>query len=482
MPGWLLGFSLTASTISAMSFQAIPAFSFREDYRWMMQSVGFLVMAVVAIFIVVPFFRKVTTPSGYAYLEQRFGTWARMFAAGGFLILNLVRLGVILYVTCLSLEIFLGFSALALMLVVGVVTTIYTMAGGFEAVVWTELLQTAVLIGGALVLVPVALTAIPGGLTTVMETAIPAGKMSLGSTEWTLAEKTVWVMLLASLFSMASDFTTRQDYIQRYRAASSLWQARLAIIIGVVTVVPVWLYFNFLGTVLWVLYKKVPDAAVAGFSESNPEKIVPHFILTGLPAGLTGLVMAGILMASVSTLAPILNACAVTWVSDFYQRFFVLNRSERHYLLAGRVSTAIFGSITVGLALWVGVSRTATLQDFLATIAMVLTAGVFGLFMLGFFSSRVGGRAALIAAIVTVSLVAGWVMVRNPIVAELYPAVYAKVPDLFWVPVLSNLLLPVIAVMMSRLWPEPIKDLHNLTYSELSMSDTEVSLAVKETK
>lgn len=269
MPGWLVGVSITASMISAMSFLAIPGFSFKEDYRWVAPSLTFSLMAVFAMVVLVPLFRRVKTPSGYSFLEQRFGTWARVYAAGGFLLFNILRLGVVLYVTCLSLEVFLGIPALWLMLILGCVAMAYTVAGGFEAVVWTEFFQAIVLVSGALILVPAALHFIPGGLHAVFDMAIPNGKMSLGSTRFTLAEKTVWVMICASLFYNASDFTTRQDFIQRYRAARTTGQARIALAIGAFTVVPIWLYFNFLGTTLWAYYQLHPDPIVASFESEN---------------------------------------------------------------------------------------------------------------------------------------------------------------------------------------------------------------------
>lgn len=464
MPGWLVGFSITASMISAMTFLAIPGFSFKEDYRWVVPSFSFLIMAVFAMVVLVPFFRRVQTPSGYAFLEHRFGTWARVYAATGFLLFNLLRLGVILYVTSLSLEIFLGIPAFWLMIILGVVSTIYTMCGGFEAVVWTEFFQAVVLVAGALVLLPAALNILPGGLGTVLDLAVPAGKMSLGSTEMTLSDKTLWVMILASLFGSASDYTTRQDFIQRYRAASTAKQARIAIAIGACTVVPIWLYFNFLGTVLWAYYEVKPEPAVAEFARSAPEKIVPYFMASHLPTGLNGLVLGAILMATLSTLAPVLNACAVTWVGDFHQRFLRKREGDEHGGLAlSRWTTGVLGILMIVLALWIFAVRTQTLQDLQATGAMIFSAGIFGLFLIGFFSNRIGNRSALLAALLTVAFVAVWVALDAEPFQKAYPALAQWVPDVFWVPVLSNILLPVLALFFARIFQDPARDLGSMT-------------------
>lgn len=463
MPGWLVGFSITSSNISAMTFLAIPAFSFKEDYRWVVPSFSFLIMAIFAMIVLVPFFRKITTPSGYAFLEQRFGPWARVYAAGGFMLFKVLRLGIVLYITCLSLEVFLGISAIWLMIVIGAVATAYTVSGGFEAVIWTEFFQAIILILGALLLVPAALLLIPGGVDTIVNLAQPAGKMSLGSTHFTLTEKTLWVMILASLFGGASDFATRQDFIQRYRAVSSATQARIALGIAALTVVPIWLYFNFLGTTLWSFYQLNPDPVVAGFAEMSPEKIVPYFMATHLPTGVNGMVLAAILMASLSTTAASLNACAVTWVDDFQGRFLTRIKNQKQYLRQSRITTGVLGGLMVLLGILIYAWRTQTLQDLQALGAMVLSAGLFGLFLIGFFSTRIGSRSALWASVCTVALVAAWVALDSAPAQSYFPGLASWVPDTFWVPVFSNLLLPLLALLFSRLKNETARDLGNLT-------------------
>jgi solute:Na+ symporter, SSS family len=452
MPGWLVGCSITASNVSAMTFLALPGFSFKEDYRWVLPSFSFILVAVLAMIVVVPFFRRVAAPSGYAFLEERFGTWARVYASAGFLLFKLMRLGVILYAACLALEVFLGVSVIWLIVVVGIIATWYTMMGGFQAVVWTEFFQGTVLILGASVIVPVALHLIPGGAGTVFRLAIPAGKMSFGSTHFSLTEKTVWVMVITSLFYNASDFTTRQDFIQRYRAPRSLGQARLALAIACVTVVPIWLYFNYLGTVLWAFYQTQPDAIASSIFAREPEKIVAYFMSTHLPAGLNGLVLAGISMASLSTIAATLNASAVTLVFDFFELIKGPIVGERRAVHLGRLFTGITGVAMILIALWIHALRSNTLQDLQATGQMVFSAGLFGLFMLGFFSSRVGRRAAFCAAAITLSLVVVWMSLNSSWAQGMWPGLAHKVPDPFWIPVVSNLLLPALAVMFSYIF------------------------------
>jgi solute:Na+ symporter, SSS family len=452
MSGWLVGFSITASTISAMTFLGLPGFSYKEDYRWVVPSCTFILMGMLAMIFVVPFFRRVVAPSGYTFLEERFGTWARVYAAAGYLLLQLFRLGIVLYATCMALEVFLGVPVVWLIVAVGAVATSYTVLGGFKAVVWTEFFQGMVLLTGAAVVIPVAIHLIPGGVGTVFHLAIPAGKMSLGNTRFTMAGKTVWVMIVASLFTNASDFTTRQDYIQRYRAPRTLGQARLAVAIASLSVGPIWIGFNFLGTVLWTYYQTHPDKVVTDILAREPEKIVPIFMSSHLPAGLNGLVLAAISMASLSAIAAILNASAVTWVYDFHERFITPLRDEKHTLRLAKATTGIVGAGMILLALWIRAMRSGTLQDLQGTGHMVLSAGLFGMFMVGFFSTRVGRRAALWSASATLTLVVIWVALGTPWSLEAWPILAQWVPDRFWIPVISNLLLPFLALMFAYIF------------------------------
>ncbi len=527
LPGWLVGFSITASMISAMTFLALPGYTFKEDWFWVLPSFCFLILGVLSAYFIVPFFRRVQTPSGYAFLEQRYGTWARVYAAVGFMTFNLMRLGIVLYVTSIALEEFLPVAGALrafegamggdlpwlfhepifwVILILGAVATLYTMFGGLEAVIWTDFFQSMLFIFGGATLLPIILYQISqvtdvsflGGFSEIFTRAAEAGKLSIGSTELTLGEvdgkKTLWVVMISTLFVNANDYTTRQDFIQRYRAPKDLFNARFAVILGACTVVPIWLYFNFLGTSLWVYYDIAPDATVDAFRNIAPEKIVPYFMAQYLPVGLKGFFLAAILTASLSTMAPMLNACTVTWVDDFYHRFIVRNKPDMHYVRVGRVSTCLIGVFMVTSATLIYVWRSQTLQNMHATLAMICSIGLFGLFMVGFFSKGVGNRAAFCASSIVVPLGLLWsafYFIKN---SEGFPASFGGwlhenflgggsasleeviasvsqfhanmdnwVPDIFWLTVFMNLLMIGLALLFSKIFPQEKKELKNLT-------------------
>ena len=466
MSGWLLGFSMTATMISAMTFLATPGFAFKKDYLYFYPSLAMILTGFVAMYYFVPLFRKVTAPSGYEYLEKRFGVWARVYAAVGFLLFNILRSGVVLYATSLALSVVLGYDIVAIMLALGILATLYTMAGGFEAVIWSEMLQVVLLFVGAAVLVPTALNLIDGGAATVWKMGAPAGKFGAGSLEWSFTEATLWVMLISNLFSTLAEYSTRQDFIQRYRAAKSLGHARLAILVGALTIIPTWGYFHFLGTSLWAYYEINPDPAVTAMLD-KPEGIVPYFVATQIPNGFRGLVMGAILMATLSTLAPLLNALAVTWMDDFHKRFINRKAADRHYLLLSRLTTALFGVGMIGVGVMFHSWRSGTLQDFNYILALVVSAGMMGLFFIGFFGRWVSGKAAGTAMALTVSLMALWLVADSAMFKKAYPAVAPYVPNLLWTCVLTNTFFMVSAGLLGWVFPKPSNDLSDVTWHGL---------------
>ncbi len=465
MSGWLLGFSMTGTMISAMSFLASPGYAFAEDFRYVYPGFVMIFTGFLAMYFIVPLFRKVNTPSGYEYLEKRFGPWARLYMAFGYLAFNVMRLGVVLYAASLALHVVLGVDILTVMLVLGIVSTFYTMLGGFEAVIWSELLQVVILFAGAAVLVPMALNLVDGGFLKVVEMGWESGKFSPGSLEFSFMEKTVWMMMISACFSTLAEYGTRQDFIQRYRAAKSLNHARLAIFVGAVTIVPTWIYFNFLGTSLWAYYEINPDGYVAQMLlRGTPEEIVPYFIATQVPNGLRGLVMGGILMATLSTLAPMINACSVTFMGDFYQNYIHKKGDARHYLKASRVCTVLMGVLMFVVALLINSWRNNTLQDFSNILALVLSAGMMGLFFVGFFSTRVSSKAAFTAMAVTVALMVTWLMLSSPTVQAAHPGLESWVPNLLWACVFSNGFFIVFVLLIARFFPKPARDLSDVTW------------------
>jgi len=460
MPGWVVGISLMAAA-SSMTFLAMPGFAYQENWRYLPTYAMYPIAGLVALFLFVPFFRRSNVSSAYEYLEWRFGLWARLYAAAGFLIFQFFKMGIVLYAVSLPVRTMTGFSIPSIILVFGIIIAFYTVIGGLEAVMWTDVLQGAALALGGLLCLPVIITKLPGGFAQILEVGYADSKLSLGSTAFSMNEKTIWVMALTGFFFYFQSMCTEQMTVQRYLAARTDRQARTSIIISAATTFPVWIYFTFLGTALYVFYKVLPSAETANLL---PEQILPLFILTEIPAWIAGFILAGLFAAAMSTLDSSINASAATVTTDFYRRLIVRNQTEKHYLRVGRLLSFVFAAIMVVVAMIIHFSRTTTLADLQLTFIAILSGGLLGLFLLGFLTRRVDNIAAIVATACTVLGVSAWLVLDTGWGREHFPKAADLVPDQFWTNVVANIFLftcgYIITVVLRR---KSRKVLQNLT-------------------
>jgi len=227
-----------------------------------------------------------------------------------------------------------------------------------------------------------------------------------------------------------------QQTVQRYMATSTEKKARKSIVLSVFMTIPVWVYFTFLGTALYVFYKVCPNELV---QEMASEQVLPFFILTRLPVGIRGLVIAGLGAAAMSTLSSMVNATAQTITNDFYRRLIVKNRDENYYLRAGRWFSFIFIIISLTVALIINWIRTDALVNIQQMFITILSGGLLGLFMLGFLTKRVDNKSAFIATAITVISVCFWLFAKSTLGRTLMPTVAEILPDDFSINVLSNI-------------------------------------------
>ena len=219
--------------------------------------------------------------------------------------------------------------------------------------------------------------------------------------------------------------------------------------------------YAFVGTALYVLYQQFPEPAVANVL---PEQVFPYFILTRVPAGIAGFVIAGLLSAAMSTLDSSINASAATVTNDFYRRLMAPDRSEAHYLKVGRWLSAVFGVIMISLALMIHFTRTQSLMDLQTLMISIMGGGLLGLFLLGFLTRRVDSRVALIATACTVPSVCIWVFADSETGQRLVPSLAQVLPDKFWISILSNVFIFALAYGLSLLLTgRRKKDLTDLT-------------------
>ncbi len=344
---------------------------------------------------------------------------------------------------------------------------IYTIAGGLEAVIYTDFLQGVALIIGGLLCTPIMASLVAdgagvmAGMSQLVSEAYAADKFSLGSTAWNFQEKTVWVIIMVYQFQFLQMCCTDQSMVQRYLAIRTDREARQGFVLSTLLTVPVWVYFSFVGSALFVYYAHFPEQLKEGL---QPEQVFPYFILTMVPAGVAGFVIAGLLAAAMSTLDSSINASAATVTTDFYRRFFPQAGDERHYLRVGRWVSVLFSMIMIAVALLIHFLRTQTLMELQTVVYPVVSAGMLSLFLLGFLTVRVGSRAAMISTVATVVLVGVWTFLITDYGKSSFPGFAARLPNEFWIGVIPHVFLLSVALILSLVVPRGSKDgLDNLT-------------------
>lgn len=393
LPGWLTGLSILGSFVSSISFLALPGKSFASDWNPFVWSLSMPIATWISVKYFVPFYRKAGSVSAYEHLEKRFGAWARSYPAICYLLTQLSRIGAVTYLMALPMSVLLGWDIFDIIIITGIAVTFYSFIGGIVAVIWTEALQTAVLIAGALLCAAITTFSVPGGPSQIFYTAAEYGKFSLGSFSLTnLAETTFMVTLIYGLFINLQNFGIDQNYVQRYITAKSDREAEKGLWIGGLTYLPLSAVFFYIGTALFCYYNAFPDLLPAEYA-NKPDYVFPYFMATELPTGFRGLLIAAVFAAAMSTISCSINSSATVLLEDFFKRYVMPNAGHRASMLFLRLSTLLWGGIGTCIAL--AFTRSKNALDAWWILAGIFSGGMLGLFLLGIISKRASSPAAL---------------------------------------------------------------------------------------
>lgn len=404
LPAWVVGMSIFATFVSSISFLALPGNAFSTNWNALVFSFSIPVAAILAVKFFVPLYRGIGSISAYNYLETRFGVWARVYASACYLLTQLMRTGAILLLLALPINALFGFNIRTIIIVTGVAVTLYSMLGGIRAVVWTDAIQGIVLILGAVVSALVLTFSMPEGPKQVFEIASANDKFSLGSFGASLSESTFWVVLIYGLFINLQNYGIDQNFVQRYMATSTDKKAKGSALFGALLYVPVSVIFFYIGTALYSYYTAQPELLPAELHQpGNGDKVFPHFIVNGLPTGITGLLIAAIFAAGMSTVSTSLNSTATIILTDYYQRYINRNANERQSMTVLYLSSVVIGFLGVLIALTlVGVE---SVLDAWWSLASIFSGGMLGLFLLAFLSRKTRRIDAVIGVIAGVLVI-----------------------------------------------------------------------------
>ena len=445
LPGWVVGFSLFGTFLSSISFLALPGKAYADNWNGFVFSLSLPLAAFVATRYFVPYYRKGDSVSAYSHLEDRFGAWARTYAVICYLLTQVARTGAILYLVALALAPLTGFEVTTIIIVTGVLVTLYTLLGGIEAVIWTDCLQSVVLAGGAFLCAILLLNGVPGGASEIARVAAEHGKFSLGEFGLSLAAPTFWVVLIYGLVMNLQNFGIDQSYVQRYAAARSDDDAKASVWMGALMYLPVSAVFFFIGTALFVFYRLNPGLLPTGLAGDS---VFPHFIVTQLPAGVTGLLIAAIVAAAMSSVDTSLNSSATLILCDVYKRHWRKQASERESMLVLYGATLLGGLVGTGTA--VALTSVRSTLDAWWQLSGVFSGGMLGLFLLGMIARRAGNAVAGIGVTAGV-LVIIW-MTLSPRIPETMAFLRSPFHG-FMTTVLGTLTILLVGVVLSRLFP-----------------------------
>jgi SSS family solute:Na+ symporter len=406
LPSWAIGMSIFATFVSSISFLALPGNAYLSNWNGFVFSLSIPFAAWIAVKYFVPLYRNLKSESAYYYLETRFGSWARIYASICYLLTQLARMGAIMYLLALPMNALFGWSIPMIIICTGISVMVYAMLGGIEAVIWTDAIQGIVLIVGAVLCLCVILFSMPNGPGEVISIAAEADKFSLGSFKFNFVESTFWMILIYGLFINLQNFGIDQSYIQRYITAKSEKEAIKSTWLGSLLYVPVSLLFFFIGTALFSYYQAFPDLLPAELHlAENADKVFPYFIVSGLPAGVTGILIASIFAAGMSTVSTSINSSATVFLSDHYRKYMNKNTTEKQSMRVLLISSFVMGCLSIVVALaFNGV--TSALEAWWA-LSSIFSGGILGLFLLGFVVKKATSKAAAISVLCGV-VVIGW--------------------------------------------------------------------------
>jgi len=397
-PGWVVTMSIFATFVSSISFLALPGKAYQSNWNAFVFSLSIPVASYMAVRFFVPLYRKANSPSAYAYLESRFGLWARIYVSACYLLTQLMRIGTILYLLALPLNAIFGWDIATIIIVTGLAVMVYSLLGGIQAVIWTDAIQGIILIAGALISLLIIMFSMPDGPGQIFTIGAEYHKFSLGSFSASLTEPTFWVVLVYGIFINLQNYGIDQNYVQRYMASSSEKEAKKSALYGGLLYIPVSLIFFLIGTALFAYYKVVPDALPEVLHDpAKADLVFPYFIVNGLPTGFTGLLIAAIFAAGMSTVATSLNSSATVFLTDYYKRYKKDTVTEKASMKVLYISSLVISIFGIGIA--VALINVESALDAWWKLASIFSGGMLGLFLLGAFVKRITPVGAIIGVI-----------------------------------------------------------------------------------
>ncbi len=393
-PWWAIAFSIVSAETSTLTVIGTPALSFAGDFGFLQLILGYLLGRIVIAILFLPQYFRGEMFTAYELMQRRFGPHVRKFTAGTFLVLRALAEGVRVFAVSIVISIILGTGEVVSIALIVCLTLFYTFEGGMTAVIWTDVVQMILYVGGALLSFFLMLQLIPGGWAHVVAIAAPAGKFRVFDFRFSFSEAffkrnySFWAGLLGGCFLTTASHGTEQLLVQRLLSAKNERESRLALFSSWVVIFFQFALFLMIGILLYIQYRDTARPAPA-----IPERSYPEFVWNHLPVGLAGLVIAAILAAAMSNLSAALNALASTSIMDFL-RPLRPHHAESYYMRLARWSTVAWGVLLFAVGLMA--RHWGRVLEAGLSIASVLYGALLGVFLLGVLTKRPGEWSAIL--------------------------------------------------------------------------------------
>ena len=396
IPWWAAGISIYATMLSAITYMTIPAKAYTTNWTYYPMLWMILLISFPVIKYYLPYFRKLNVTSAYEILEQRFNLFTRLLASTLFCIFMIVRMAIVLYLPSLALTAVTGIDIYLCIVLMGLVTIIYCTMGGVEAVIWGDVIQGLILVFGAIFAVIYLAVNTEGGVMGCIDIALENDKLRLFDRNHSWSQACWWVIIIGGLANNLISYTSDQTVIQRYLTTPDEKSAGRGILVNGLMSVFVSVAFYMIGTGLYTFYKTHPAELDVTMAQSDA--IFPFFMMSQMPAGVAGMLIAAIFAATMSTISSNINSVATAFSIDFWKRF--RRTTDSQLVVVARWASMVSGMVGLLLALFMATWDIQSFLDFFNEALGLLTSGLGGLFFIAVFMKRVKGYAALAGFVV----------------------------------------------------------------------------------
>jgi SSS family transporter len=415
IPWWAIALSIVAAETSTLTIISIPGLAYDTNLTFLQVVMGYMMGRIVISFVLLPHYFRGDLYTAYELIERRFGSGLRSLTAGLFLLTRAAAEGVRVYAVSIVVSIALGTGEVASIAIITALTLLYTFEGGLAAVIWTDVVQTVIYVGGTLVGLTTILHLVPGGWSAIHAAAAGAGKLQVfdfTANFW--LPYTFWAGVIGGTAFITASHGTDQLIVQRLLAARGQKQSAVALLSSGVAILFQFALFLIVGVMLWAYYR-VPSAIFG-----KPDRIYPTFIVSQMPHGISGLLIAAILAAAMSNLSAALNSLSSSTIMDFVLRLRP-QTDERARIRLSRLATFYWAMVLFGLAV-LALQKVGRVVEVGLQIASVAYGALLGVFLLGVLTRRANQRGAMVGMLFGFSV-------------GLYLWQWTHVPWTWWVPI-----------------------------------------------